>query len=206
MRRNVALAILALSELEKSLGQQLLPADTAGALGNLFLPGRYQTVLTSPTWIFDTAHNPQALTTVLTEFMGRPGPGRKVVVFGAMQDKEVPVEMATLLAGCDALVGVPVSLPRSRTSAELRNLFQSWSREPVVWPPDPGQWPTATLAPDIRQAVLFLADRLEPNDSVLVTGSCFMVAESLYRLGFTDLEATRESLSARRVFEHIGED
>ena len=206
MRRNVALAILALSELEKCLGQDLLPTDTAGALGNLFLPGRYQTVLTSPDWIFDTAHNAQALTTVLTEFLGRPGPGRKVVMFGAMQDKEAPVEMPVLLAGCDALVGVPVSLPRSRTSAELRDQFQSWGREPAPWPSAGAGWPAVTVAPDIRKAVRFLADHLEPSDSVLVTGSCFTVAETLFRLGFTDLEATRVRLPARQVLERIGED
>ncbi len=206
MRRNAALAVLALSELEKGLGQELLPSDTAGALGNLFLPGRYQTVLTSPDWIFDTAHNAQALKSVLTEFMGRPGPGRKVVVFGAMQDKEAPNETAALLEGCDALMGVPVSLPRSRTSTELGEMFRSWGREPVPWPGEGAKWPTVTVAPDIRRAVRLLATHLEPHDSVLVTGSCFTVAETLFRLGFTDLEATRVPLPAVRVLDRIGED
>ena len=43
---------------------------------------------------------------------------------------------------------------------------------------------------------------------MLVTGSCFTVAEVLYRLGFTDLEATRGSgpAAARVHRPTIGED
>jgi len=206
MRRNVALAILALAELETNLEMDLLPADPAGALGNLFLPGRYQTVLSNPDWIFDTAHNAQALENVWREFFGRPGSGRKVVVFGAMQDKDAPVDPEALLAGCDALIGVPVSLPRSRTRTELENLFRGWGRDPVAWPDAPVGLPLAAVAPDIRQALRLLARQLQPADAVLVTGSCFTVAETLYSLGFTDLGATRVPLAAARAFDRIGED
>ena len=155
MRRNVALAILALAELETSQGRKLLPLDLAGALGNLFLPGRYQTVLSQPDWIFDTAHNAQALAGVLREFSERPGSGRKVVVFGAMQDKEAPTDSVAMLAGCDALIGVPVSLPRSRTPAELMNLFRGWGHEPVRWSDHAAGLPPVTVAPDIRQAAFY---------------------------------------------------
>ena len=206
MRRNVALAILSLAELETSLGKELLPRDVARALGNLFLPGRYQTVLSDPDWIFDTAHNAQALQSVWREFAGRPGPGRKVVVFGAMHDKDTPADPAALLAGCDTLIGVPVSLPRSRTCAELKDLFRVWGRDPVAWPDDTAGLPPTAVAPDIPQALRLLARNLQPADTVLVTGSCFTVAETLYRLGFTDLAATRVPQAAARVLDRIGRD
>ena len=206
MRRNVALAILALAELETGLGKRLLPDDVAGALGNLFLPGRYQTVLSEPDWIFDTAHNVQALENVWREFTGRPGPGCKAIVFGGMHDKEAPADPTALIAGCDALIGVPISLPRSRTSTELEDLFRSWGRDPVAWPDDDAELPSAAVAPDIPHALRLLARNLRPADAVLVTGSCFTVAETLYRLGFTDLETTRVPQAAARVLDRIGED
>jgi len=206
MRRNVVLAILTLTELETGLDMGLLPADVAGALGNLFLPGRYQTVLSDPDWIFDTAHNAQALQSVWHEFVGRPGSGRKVVVFGAMQDKDMPADSAAMLAGCDILIGVPVSLPRSRTRAELEDLFRGWGREPVAWSDDTPGLPPASVAPDIPRALRLLARNLQPADTVLVTGSCFTVAETLFRMGFTDIAATRVPQAAALVLDRIGED
>jgi folylpolyglutamate synthase/dihydropteroate synthase len=185
---------------------RLLPGDTADALGNLFLPGRYQTVLTDPDWIFDTAHNAQALESVWREFSARQGSGRKVVVFGAMHDKDTPADPAAMLTGCDALIGVPVSLPRSRTRDELEGLFRSWGRDPVAWPDDDEGLPRAAVAPDIPRALHLLARNLQPADTVLVTGSCFTVAETLYRLGFADLEATRVPQEAAGVLDRIGKD
>jgi dihydrofolate synthase/folylpolyglutamate synthase len=205
MRRNVALAILTLAELEKGLGTGLLPGDVAGALGNLFMPGRYQTVLAAPDWIFDTAHNTQALANVWREFAAQPVAGRKVVVFGAMYDKDSVADPAHVLEACDALIGVPVSLPRSRTVDELADLFRSWNREPVTWPGAGDGLPGCAVAPDIPRALALLAAELRPEDAVLVTGSCFTVAEVLYRLGFADLEATRGTLDAADVLQRMGD-
>ncbi len=111
MRRNVALALLALSELENARSETLLPDDPALSLRNLFLPGRYQRVLANPNWIFDTAHNVQALTQALGEFHRAPCAGRRVVLFGAMQDKVLNGKLAALFGRCDHLIGLPVSLP-----------------------------------------------------------------------------------------------
>lgn len=205
MRRNVALAILALIELESTLKMKLMPTDAAEALGNLFLPGRYQTVLRHPDWIFDTAHNVQALENVWREFLGKPVSGRRVVLFGAMYDKDLPANPGPLLNGCDALIGVPVTLPRSRTTAELEELFRSWGREPQPWSRTEAGLPSAAVAPDILAALRLLAGILEPEDRVLVTGSCFTVAETMYRMGFADLEATRVPRAFDKVLGCIGD-
>lgn len=203
LRRNVALALLTLTRLESSLGRGLLPADPAGALGNLFLPGRYQTLLKHPDWIFDTAHNEQALRATLRAFTASPGPGRKILLFGAMYDKDLPVHLAELVAGCDLVVGVSVSLPRSRTSDELAGLFETWGLDRVPWPPEPNdganaartEAPRCCVAPGQEEALAWLDGELTGDDRVLVTGSCFTVAEVMYRLGFSDLEMTRHPLA-----------
>ncbi|MFN2371340.1 MAG: folylpolyglutamate synthase/dihydrofolate synthase family protein [Candidatus Krumholzibacteriia bacterium] len=194
LRRNVALALLALGDLEARGHGPLLPADPASALGNLFLPGRYQRVLTAPDWIFDTAHNPQALAAALGAFVARPVAGRRVLVYGAMQDKPADPALAPLVGACDRVIGLPVSLPRSCTPAELEARLRGWSLAPEPWPPAAGA--RATVGPTAAAALAEAARGLEPGDAVLVTGSCFSVAEALWLLGVRDLDETRTARPA----------
>jgi hypothetical protein len=42
----------------------------------------------------------------------------------------------------------------------------------------------------VPAALSYWRERLQPEDAVLVTGSCFLVAEVLHHLGFEDLEQT----------------
>jgi dihydrofolate synthase/folylpolyglutamate synthase len=195
LRRNVALALLALAEQEQRLGTRLLPDEPAAALGNLFLPGRYQHVLREPDWILDTAHNTQALTAALEAFGRRPCAGRRVLVIGAMYDKPLAGELAPLVRACDAVVGMPVSLPRSRTADELTAVFAAWDLAPEAWT---GELPArCAAAPDPGAALAALGRGLADDDAVLVTGSCFTVAETLWRLGFRELDGTRGPSPAR---------
>ena len=48
-----------------------------------------------------------------------------------------------------------------------------------------------------------VASGLKAADSVLVTGSCFTVAEVLHRLGVTDLDQTREVRVAQPVLRSL---
>lgn len=176
LRRNTALALLALDELESRLDLELVPEDAGGALGNLFLPGRYQHVLTRPDWIFDTAHNTQALTAALERFLARPRRGRRVLLLGGMRDKTWGAEVLDLIGRVDEVMLASISLPRSRSRQELESLAQAWNG--------------ATVAVDLGRALTDLTARLSPDDTVLVTGSCFLVAEALYRMGYDTLDST----------------
>lgn len=191
LRRNVALALLALTRLQDSLNRPLLPADVSGALGNLFLPGRYQRVLRDPDFIVDTAHNEQALLEVLREFLARPCRGRRVVLFGGMCDKILPATVGHLMRRADAVVASPVALPRSRTPDELAILCREWGLQPTPAAAAGEGLVPCLIAPDLGWALARLAAALTPQDAVLVTGSCFTAAEILHRLGFADLEASR---------------
>jgi len=200
LRRNTALALLALTELENSGRFGLLPTDVPSALRNLFLPGRYQTVLTEPDWIFDTAHNAQALDQAVGEFLAGTVPGRRAVLFGAMHDKGLSPNMGSLLRRCDKVLGAPVSLPRSRSVAELGELFELWKLDPGIWTNSTTASASGcTVAPTLDTALRHLARWCREGDRVLVTGSCFMVAEVLHRLGFTDLADTRQPVPAAKV-------
>jgi dihydrofolate synthase/folylpolyglutamate synthase len=181
LRRNMGLALLCLHELEKK-GVLPLPADPAAALDDLFLPGRFQQILSGPDWIVDTAHNPEALLGTLQTFLARPVRGRRIVCFGGMRDKPVDAQLGPLLRRCDAVTFAPVALPRSRDRDDLRSL-----REFLELPDDPDH----SIMDTVAAALAYWKPRLRPEDTVLVTGSCFMVAETLHRLGIRDIEETR---------------
>ena len=181
MRRNIALALLCLDHLEQH-GVVSLPDDPGGALRNLFLPGRYQTVLTAPDVVVDTGHNAQALLGTLHTFLARPVTGRRVVIFGGMHDKPVPPELGPLLQRCDAVTLAPVSLPRSRTVDDLRELWDFLELGAVA---------EHSIVDSVAEALAYWGPALEPDDTLLATGSCFLVAEMLHRLGVRDLDETR---------------
>ena len=176
--RNAALALLSLAELE-ARDLLRLPADPAAALRQTFLPGRSQLVLERPDWIFDTAHNTQALCAALEAFLARPCRGRRLVLFGGMRDKEVAAPVGQALRACAEVIATPVSLPRSRNADELGELLAAHELRGEV-------------AADPARALSGLARRLTAEDAVLVTGSGFLVAEVLYRLGFAAIDETRQ--------------
>ena len=190
LRRNVALALLSLATLAGKTGDKLLPQDVPASLGNLFLPGRYQRVLRDPEWIFDTAHNTQALAGTLAEFLRSAGRGRKIVLLGGMGDKRLDPSLGPLLVRSDAVVAAPLSLPRSRQLEDLREMLGSWGISLNEGQPG-GKLAGVLVLPDLTAALARLAADLKPEDQVLVTGSCFTVAEVLWRLGFKDLDETR---------------
>lgn len=190
LERNAALALLCLEELGRR-GALTGTADPAAALADLFLPGNYQLIRERPDWICDTAHNPQALRGVLERFLARRVTGRRIVIFGGMQDKPVAADLGPLLRGCDAVTMVPVALPRSRRRENLAAL-----REFLELPPGGDH----SLMDTVPQALAYWHERLSSEDAVLVTGSCFLVAEVLHHLGFQDLEQTRLQAGMRSAF------
>ena len=188
-RRNIGLALLCLDELARR-GGPAAPADCGAALADLFLPGRFQLLLKRPDWILDTAHNTQALTGALQGFLDRSTTGRRIVIFGGMRDKPVSAELAPLLRKCDAVTLAPVSLPRSRERDQLLDLARS-----LELPVDQGH----SIVDSVAAALSYWGTRLRPEDAVLVTGSCFLVAEVLHHLGYRDLEETRRPRPAATV-------
>jgi len=186
LRRNFALAWLCLEELAATRSVRL-PTDPATALAAVFLPGRFQQVLHDPDWIFDTAHNEEALLACLDGFLARPVSSRRFVLFSSMHNKELGPAVGGRLRACDEIVAAPVRLPRSRNRDELSALLGAW------------RLPTTELSPvqtDSTAAIKLLARKLTPEDTVLVTGSGFLVAETLYRLGYSDIEQTRHGSAA----------
>lgn len=196
MRRNAALALLALDELAE---RDVLPfpSSPAESLARTFLPGRYQRVLRDPDVVVDTAHNPEALEGVLRTFTARPCRGRRIVLFGGMRDKEPGEVVGEALHGVDVVHAAPVALPRSRNPEELQSLMDRWGLAGENG---------AVVHRDLDDALTAVARDAGPEDAVLVTGSCFMVADALWRLGYRDLEETRDVRPAGEVLGRFREE
>ena len=193
MRRNAALALFCLDELAAA-GVFDLPDDPAASLRRVFLPGRFQRILSGPDFLVDTAHNAEALAVALTGFLDRPCAGRRIVLFGGLAEKDPGDEAGRLLARADAVLAAPVGLPRSRNPGQLKSLMDRWSL-------------TAHNAVDVHDdlaaALRTLAGVVSPQDSVLACGSCFLVAEVLRALGFRSLEDTRRVREAGPVLKGL---
>ena len=121
-----------------------------------------------------------------------------------MADKTLPNELGPHLKKCDGIVGTPVALPRSMTVEETVSKLTDWGLAPETWGDGGGIVPGVRVAPDLATALTALADDLGPEDQVLVTGSCFTVAETLHRMGFADLEETRTPRPAETLAPNPG--
>jgi folylpolyglutamate synthase/dihydropteroate synthase len=112
-----------------------------------------------------------------------------------MRDKEVAAPVGRALRACAEVIATPVSLPRSRNVDELGELLAAHELRGEV-------------AADPARALSGLARRLTAEDAVLVTGSGFLVAEVLYRLGFKAIDETRQPEPAARRLQswREGED
>jgi dihydrofolate synthase / folylpolyglutamate synthase len=184
MNMNASLAIMALEDLSDEMWH--LPDDVAASLDSLYLPGRFQQVLSTPDWFVDTAHNPQALEVALTAF-GKLA-GKKTILFGGMHDKDPGSKAGELLQKSDQVVFAPINLPRSRNKEQLQELIEQWKLQ------------NAILVDSVKEAIELIANSAQAEDKVLITGSCFIAGEALYSLGWRDLEEVRTVRSAKRQF------
>lgn len=115
-RDNVAVAIAVLATLGHGLGVD----DVAmrAAVADVTWPGRLERVPGSPRFVFDAAHNPHgaaALASALAAGDRPTGAGRRVLLFGAMADKDWPAMLASLAPVMDDIVYVAPALARAAT-------------------------------------------------------------------------------------------
>jgi folylpolyglutamate synthase/dihydropteroate synthase len=137
----------------------------------------------------DTAHNPDALVGALKAFLDRPVTGARHVLFGGMHDKDPGAAVGELLCQMDTVTLTPVGLPRSRNPEQLQSLMDHWGLDSQNG---------TQVCNGLGEALDHLAT-VDANDAVLACGSCFLVGELLWRLGYRDLEETRQVRAAAKV-------
>lgn len=188
--RNAAVAAAAVDALADELPVAREARDLA--IVEARWPGRFEVIEGTPPVILDAAHNPhaaEALAATLDALResrpalrGHP----RVLVFGAMADKDWPAILRLLLPRFDAVVFARLPMARAespeRFVADLESGGGCDSRAS-------GRVPASVSVADSPQSALDMARRLAANGgSVVVAGSIFLLGHLYRTAGGTILE------------------
>ncbi|MDO5484148.1 MAG: bifunctional folylpolyglutamate synthase/ dihydrofolate synthase, partial [Desulfovibrionaceae bacterium] len=169
---NAGLALCAWRQIAPLLHKSADDTDSQNrALAAAFMPGRMQYVPATdrhPALLLDGAHNPHGMK-ALTESLGDSGHTIGALVFSCLGDKDWP-PVVSLLA--KSLPGIPVFIPalNNPRAADATAVARFWNSLPT----GPSARPVMDTAEALSQATALCPRQ---NDTVLVTGSLYLLAE-----------------------------
>jgi dihydrofolate synthase/folylpolyglutamate synthase len=148
-------------------------------LANVKVPGRFQVLPGEVPVVLDVAHNPQAAQALAANLKGWSMPGRTYGVAAVMVDKEIEAIFAPLAGLIDHWCLTSVEIPRA---AKPEHLAEALARAV------PGA--EYELCASVTEALGKVAQRVQPNDRVVVFGSFYTVAEAMqgdYNAGLSSI-------------------
>ena len=164
--RNIALAIAAAEELNKSFGFEISARDIERGIRETNWQGRFQVIPGEPTVILDVAHNPAgawALRSTVSEYCE----GRTLtLVFGAMRDKAIEEMAQILFPIADQVIATKVENPRAAAPEDIAAQAHSIGVEVVV-------------EPDLGKALALAKSKTPANGVIVITGSVYLVGAAL---------------------------
>jgi len=164
-RINAALAVAAATRLPNLHGR-IREAAIRRGLAETRWPGRCEVVEERPTLLLDGAHNP-ASARVLRQFLLENYASRKkkiVLVFGAMQDKDLEGMMEALFPCAARVILTRAETPRAADPMFLETLGRR-------------HHPSAVRAPSLSAALSAARNEAGPDGVVCVTGSLYLVGD-----------------------------
>ncbi|MGO9935359.1 MAG: bifunctional tetrahydrofolate synthase/dihydrofolate synthase [Steroidobacteraceae bacterium] len=164
---NAATAIAALEEISPRL--KLGATAVAQGLERVQLAGRFQLIKppSSPDWILDVAHNPDAATVLARNLSTRPIPGRTYAVCGILADKDAAAIAAILSGSIDAWWCASIDGTRGRSGEALAQTVR-------------GQVEAVVHAADsVSAACAAAAAAANSHDRIVVFGSFHTVGPAL---------------------------
>ena len=162
---NAATAIEAAGVL-KTMGFKITDEAMKEGLKNVLWPGRFELLLSNPDVIVDCAHN-AASSKALAQTLREAYPHRRVIlVIGVSQDKDVGAICNSLKDNVAHIILTKARHPRAHSfkEAEGKDYFGGKPFEII------------DSLPKALEKALQMAD---PQDVILVTGSIFVVAETI---------------------------
>jgi len=159
---NAACAVAVLERL-RGLGIDVPESALRFGLSHVRWPGRLERVGKHPEFVFDAAHNPDGCT-ALVHFLKHEDPwqrtakGRRVLVFGAMVDKDFRPMLRMLAPLVDKIIYCPPQMPRAATHAQLARVQEG------------------AFARSVPDALARARRSAGPKGQVIVTGSIFLLA------------------------------
>lgn len=156
-------AATALKALELA-GVALDPAACRRALTEVRLPGRMQWL---GQWCLDVGHNPHAARYLAERLAAAPCAGRTWALLAMLGDKDADGVIAALAPAVDGWVTASLAGERARRADDLAERLAGQGAS------------VAHRGGSPSEAAAWLAERLAPEDRVLVCGSFFTVGEVL---------------------------
>lgn len=162
-RENVGVALTVLALLEER-GIPIGMEAVREGLRRVNWPGRFERIREEPLVILDGAHNPQGMRALIASLSLLPTPGKRVMLVGVYEDKEIPPILSSLKRWATHLVFTRSSSPRSA--------------DPILLSARLGPFPgdvrvTLTLEEGLSTA----RGLLGPDDVLVVAGSLLLVGE-----------------------------
>ena len=92
-------------------------------LKNTKWPGRFETLLADPTFIFDGAHNPHGVKAAVDTVKSRYPFSKIILIMGVMRDKDVESMVDILVRNVDVVHTVTPDHPRAMNAIDLAQVF-----------------------------------------------------------------------------------
>jgi len=159
---NASLAALVVSNSFPHLNQEQIIRGIENTVVNTGLQGRYEYFHKSPTIIFDAAHNPEGVENFILEFKNENDSYRKrVLLFGAMQDKAIGAMLKELSTCFDEIHITEIDYERSAKVDAINTECQRLEIDVVIE----------------REPVEFVTSFLnkEPGECLVVLGSIYLL-------------------------------
>ena len=137
------------------------------ALSSLDLAGRFQVIDSRPRWILDVAHNPDAGRVLAGQLRARASPGRLTAVIGMLADKNVEEFVSTFAPLVNEWIAVGIGGSRGGAATPLAQKIANHCTKPCL------------IMEDMEAAFRIAGERSEKDDTVLVTGSFYIVGPAL---------------------------
>lgn len=165
--QNAALALAVLAKLRPRFPVNLSQIKTGLLQTNLI--GRFQVLPGTPQIILDTAHNPQAVETMLQNMLKLPFANQNIAVFGIALDKDWQTCLHLALKHFDEWHLAAIHSERSCDPTSLHSyLVNNGVKDRAI-----------KIYPTVQEAVLACYKTLTPRDRMLCFGS-FLVVEAAY--------------------------
>jgi len=155
---NAACAVAALQELRR-MGFVVSDRDLRLGFRRVKWPGRLEWHRGNPTFLFDAAHNAAGCRSLAAYLENERFPGRVVLLFGAMKDKNHRQMLGAFDDVVDRRVYVASKMRRVQEPSSLARIRGG------------------TVARSVRDGLRIARRMAGPNGLVLVAGSIFVVAE-----------------------------
>lgn len=116
--------------------------------------------------LLDVGHNPHAADYLATRLAAKPPVGRRLAVFGLLQDKDLAGVLTPLLSEVQNWAVTPLPSPRSRSVGELQATLRNLAANVLA-------------CSSVAEALLAQCRQATGEDEILVFGSFYCVAEAL---------------------------